>query len=112
MADLAEIVTEVNRPEIALALDTGHANLTSNLDHETRAVRSLLLTTHVHDNNGQSDSHHPPGQGTIDWADWVNALDDVGYSGPIMLECIRHLREHPESMDDRLFEILHYLSEA
>ncbi len=96
MAELAELLAELNDPALALAVDTGHANLRSTAAAETLAAGLLLKTTHVHDNNGRQDSHEPPGHGTIDWVDWGRALDAIGYSGPIVLECIRRLREEPE----------------
>ena len=97
MTDLAALLQELAHPQLALALDTGHANLGEGLPHETRAAGSLLATTHVHDNDGRQDTHLPPGHGTIDWAGWGNVLDSIRYSGPIVLECIKHLREDPES---------------
>jgi sugar phosphate isomerase/epimerase len=96
MADLAEVVHELGHPRLALALDTGHAHLTSGVVAETLAAGPLLATTHVHDNNGRQDSHEPPGQGTIDWPGWGVALDEIRYGGPVMLECIRALR-HDQS---------------
>lgn len=95
MDELVELLAELNHAKLALALDTGHANLTASAREETLAAGPLLATTHVHDNNGRQDSHLPPGHGTIDWPAWGDALDAIGYSGPIMLECIRHLRQHP-----------------
>ena len=106
MADLARIVAEINRAEVRLALDTGHANLVATAASETLAAGRWLATTHVHDNNGRQDRHEPPGRGTIDWDAWVDALDQIDYDGPIVLECIRHLRERPESLDDRLLSLL------
>jgi sugar phosphate isomerase/epimerase len=97
MSELAELLRELERSNLALALDTGHANLTASPAEETRAAGSLLATTHVHDNNGRQDSHEPPGLGTIDWPAWGLALDSIGYRGPILLECIRHLRQSPAS---------------
>jgi sugar phosphate isomerase/epimerase len=93
MADLDELLRESDHPRLALALDTGHANLTAGVAAETRVAGSLLATTHVHDNNGRQDSHEPPGVGTIDWPAWGGALDEIQYTGPIMLECIRALRQ-------------------
>ena len=61
MAELAELLVELDHPHLALALDTGHANLTATAAEETRAAGSLLATTHVHDNDGRQDSHEPPG---------------------------------------------------
>ncbi len=92
MADLAALLRELDHPRLALALDTGHANLTTGVGVETRAAAGLLATTHVHDNDGRHDSHDPPGCGTIHWPAWTEALDAIGYEGPIILECIRALR--------------------
>lgn len=93
MEDLADLLHELNSPRLRLALDTGHANITAGAAAETLAAGELLATTHVHDNNGRSDSHHPPGRGTIDWPSWFAALDAIDYQGPIMLECVRKVRE-------------------
>src|SRR5439155_3124318 len=64
MADLAGLVAELGRPELALALDTGHAHIAASVVGETLAGGSLIRTTHVHDNNGRQDSHEPPALGT------------------------------------------------
>ncbi|HMF37885.1 MAG TPA: sugar phosphate isomerase/epimerase family protein [Isosphaeraceae bacterium] len=95
MGELFELLGELDRPGLALALDTGHAHLSADLCAETAAAGSLLVTTHVHDNDGRRDTHDAPGRGTIDWVAWASALDRIGYHGPIMLECIRQLREDP-----------------
>ncbi len=99
MADLTEIVEVVNRSEIRLALDTGHANLGLGIESEALSAGHYLRTTHVHDNNGRSDSHLLPGEGILDWDALASALDVIKYEGPIMLECIRELRKRPESID-------------
>jgi len=106
MAELADILNEVDRPELALALDTGHANLTAGAAVETRAAGTRLATTHVHDNDGRQDTHLPPGAGTVDWGKWQQALDDVGYAGPILLECIRHLRKNFQDLNPGLLSEL------
>ncbi len=110
MADLAELGGDLDRPELALALDTGHANLTSSAAGETLAAGGRLRTTHVHDNNGRQDAHLPPGFGTVDWPSWVRALDAIGYTEPVMLECIRYLRENPDSLGDGLLALLDSLT--
>jgi sugar phosphate isomerase/epimerase len=97
MVDLFDLLRELAMPGLALALDTGHAHISADLGIETLAAGSLLATTHVHDNDGRSDSHDPPGRGTIDWTSWAIALDQIDYRGPIMLECVRRLRADPAS---------------
>lgn len=106
MADLFGLVDAIGRPEIRLALDTGHARIAEGVDEATLAAGRLLATTHVHDNNGRSDAHLPPGLGTIDWDAWLVGLDRIDYRGPIMLECIKHLRSDPASLDDALLDRL------
>lgn len=109
MNDLASLVAELAQPEVALALDTGHAHISADVVLETLAAGASLRTTHVHDNDGRQDTHRPPGEGTIDWSLWSRALDAIGYEGPIMLECIRQLRKSPEVLAEPLFEILRQL---
>jgi sugar phosphate isomerase/epimerase len=96
MRDLFELLEQLDRPGLALALDTGHAHIASSLAEETLSAGRLLATTHVHDNDGRLDTHEPPGRGTIDWTGWAEPLARIGYQGPIMLECIRRLRSEPE----------------
>ena len=37
---------------------------------------------------------------------WVEALDAIGYTGPVMLECIRHIRDNPEGLTDAFLGLL------
>jgi sugar phosphate isomerase/epimerase len=112
MTDLFGLLVELDRPELALALDTGHAHITATAATETRAAGRLLRTTHVHDNDGRQDTHLPPGLGTLDWPAWLEALDAVDYRGPIVLECIRHLRNDPESLSENLRGLLRWLTRS
>ncbi len=106
MTDLFALVDGLGRPEVALALDTGHAHIAEGAEAATLAAGRLLATTHVHDNNGRSDSHLPPGLGSIEWEAWVLGLDRIGYRGPIVLECIKHLRSRPDCLDRELLDRL------
>jgi sugar phosphate isomerase/epimerase len=112
MVDLFDLLAELNRPELALALDTGHAHITAAAPGETRAAGRLLRTTHVHDNDGRQDTHLPPGRGTLDWTAWLAALDAIDYRGPILLECIRHLRNDPASLSADLMSLLQHLTRS
>lgn len=109
MDDLAALVGELDRPTLGLALDTGHAHIVSSPVVETEKAGARLLTTHVHDNRGQ-DTHNPPGQGTIDWEAWAKSLDEIDYNGPIVLECIRILRQAPGLIDQAFLERMNRLT--
>lgn len=106
MAEIATLVAEVGRAEIGLALDTGHAHLVASAHEETLAAGQALVTTHVHDNHGKKDVHLPPGFGEIDWGAWVDSLDEIDYCGPVMLECIRYIRDHPEILTPEFGHLL------
>jgi len=112
MAPLFDLIAALYRPELALAVDTGHAHIAADAASETRAAGRLLRTTHVHDNNGRQDAHLPPGLGTLDWTAWIAALDAIDYRGPIVLECIRHLRNEPESLNEELLVRLNALTRS
>ena len=109
MADLARLVREIGRPNLGLALDTGHAHLSGTVEDETAQTGADHFTTHVHDNHGRKDAHLAPGEGTIDWRGWAEALDRIEYNGAIMLECIRHFRSFPDSINEGLRELLEIL---
>lgn len=110
MADLTSILSTLDRREVALALDTGHANIAETVNGATEAAGPFLATTHVHDNDGRQDTHLPPGLGTIDWTGWIQALDRIDYRGPIVLECIKYLRDRPESVNRELVDRLRVLT--
>jgi sugar phosphate isomerase/epimerase len=104
MGDLARIVDRVGRKEVALIVDTGHAAIVEDAASQTRKAGARLASTHVHDNDGKQDSHRIPGSGVVDWGSWIAALDEIGYGGPVMLECIRDLRDRDEAELERLGE--------
>jgi sugar phosphate isomerase/epimerase len=110
MTDLASIVREVDHPNVGLAIDTGHAHLVHSAPAETLAAGAWLRTTHVHDNHGKQDVHLPPGHGTIDWTAWVEALDQIGYEGPVMLECIRQIRDNPDCLTADFLGLIHSIA--
>ena len=110
MADLANLVGELSHASLRLAIDTGHANMSGSASAETLAAGTWLATTHVHDNDGRRDIHSPPGFGTVDFVAWVRALDAINYTGPIMLECIRQLRQDRSLITDAFLEILRKLT--
>jgi sugar phosphate isomerase/epimerase len=112
MIDLFRLVSMLDLPQLALALDTGHAHISDSAPAETMAAGRFLRTTHVHDNNGRQDAHLPPGLGTLDWPGWVEALDAIDYRGPIVLECIRHLRNDVGCIDDALVRRLRALTRS
>jgi sugar phosphate isomerase/epimerase len=98
-ADLVEIMAAFESPRVGVCLDTGHANLTGGCDRWLDAVGPRINMVHLHDNQGDSDSHLPPGMGTIAWDRVQRRLREHGYQGPWVSET----RMQPDWTPKRLF---------
>lgn len=73
--------------DMKICFDFGHANVTGlDIPSELSKAHGVLGLIHVHDNNGESDSHMIPYNGNINWRECMNALKDTGYDGPFELE--------------------------
>ena len=88
ISEVADLVREIDRDNVKICLDTGHANFYGTKgDEMVLACGDKLACLHVHDNYGYWDFHSIPyTRGNIDWAAFRSALKEVGYTGPIMLE--------------------------
>ena len=85
-SDVLRRVRASDPAAFAFVLDTGHANLTGDLDAIAAGCGDRLVSLHLHDNWGARDDHLVPGRGTVDW-DAVRALlTHVGYRGCAMYE--------------------------
>ena len=73
--------------EVGVCLDSGHAFITDGSPAKAmRVLGKRLLTLHVHDNDGKSDLHQMPGEGGINWREYIDALVASGFQGVFMLE--------------------------
>jgi sugar phosphate isomerase/epimerase len=84
--DVATLLAELRHPQLGFCLDTGHANMTAGCDAWMDACGDRLICLHLHDNDGQTDSHQPPGHGTIVWETLIPRLRSCGYRGPWVSE--------------------------
>ena len=49
-------------------------------------IGGRIVTTHVSDFDFRDERHWLPGEGKINWAEWVETMDQVGYEGPLLYE--------------------------
>lgn len=87
--DLPRLIAAVDEPNVGYCLDSGHVHLSgeSVVDWVVRCG-DRLFETHFHDNRGRGkDEHLPVSFGTIDWPGVIQALDRIGFSGPVTFEC-------------------------
>jgi sugar phosphate isomerase/epimerase len=67
------------RDGVGYCLDTGHMNVYSRLPVRRwwHCLGDEIVALHLHDNDGLSDDHLPPGRGTFDFETMVSLLNGV-----------------------------------
>jgi sugar phosphate isomerase/epimerase len=88
-AGLADRVRQVGASHVRMCFDTGHAHLTGDVADAIRACADVIDYLHVHDNDGSSDQHLMPGDGSIPLSGRrgvAEALRECGVAAPRMLE--------------------------
>ncbi|MDG7016180.1 MAG: sugar phosphate isomerase/epimerase [Nitrososphaerota archaeon] len=88
ISETLKIIEGAGRDNIGVCVDAGHVNVGGVVRPEDaiREAGELLWALHLHDNNGEGDSHLPPGEGSMDWPRVVRALEDVSYRGTYNVE--------------------------
>jgi sugar phosphate isomerase/epimerase len=66
--------------------DTGHANIMNGVTAEFEVMKERIRSTHIHDNDGKTDSHLFPGQGIINWRQVMTLLRSRPDQYPLLLE--------------------------
>jgi sugar phosphate isomerase/epimerase len=85
--------------DLGYCFDIGHAHMTGRLADEFELMKQRIRSTHIHDNDGKSDQHKLPGQGSIDWKKAMRLLQSGKDQWPLVLE----LRE-PEGAENTIVE--------
>ena len=92
--ELLELIDAINNPMVQACIDTGHAHMAGiNVSQMIRRIGGHLKATHIADNHANTDEHFAPFNGTIDWAEVMRALRDIGYE-----ECFAFEIQHLSSM--------------
>lgn len=79
--------------ELGIALDVGHANISGELNEMIRSFHERIVHAHLHDNNGDRDSHLGIGFGKINWPGLIEDLMSVEYNGALVVESISDIEE-------------------
>ena len=85
---ILRFIETMNDEHFQMCLDTGHVAVFPQLrlGDEVRKLGKVIRVLHVHDNSGRGDEHKPPYEGIIDWADFLSALQEIGFDGVFSLE--------------------------
>ncbi len=85
--DGLRMIREIQSERLGICFDTGHANVNGeDLATAIENLRGVPLHIHLDDNRGDSDTHHIPGEGAIDFAPLANALRAIQYPGFVSAE--------------------------
>ena len=100
--EILNFVREINDENFKICLDTGHVSVFSelNLADEVRRLGKEIRVLHVHDNDGKNDRHMAPYFGVINWAEFGQALKDIGFDGSISLETCPSEKLPPDIYED------------
>jgi sugar phosphate isomerase/epimerase len=85
-SDILWILDGTNTAEVGACLDTGHAFLAGDMHNLVHKLSGHLRMIHAHDNAGADDNHLPPGDGKIDWEEFLRDLIEAGFRGAFILE--------------------------
>ncbi|MBQ4353349.1 MAG: sugar phosphate isomerase/epimerase [Clostridia bacterium] len=100
---LSALVEEVRSSGFGWCYDAGHAHAMGDSLENFRKVSCPPLSLHVQDNHGNGrDEHLIPGNGTLDWLDFMRSLKAVGYAGEFVLEAHHQPLEAPDEERDTL----------
>jgi len=81
-AQAIEVIDRVNHPSCKIMLDTFHMNIEEkSLDDAIRTTGSRLVHLHSCENDRGA-----PGSGNVTWDQVAEALQDIHYDGPVVIE--------------------------
>lgn len=83
---LVEMIRTAHFDDVGVCFDFGHAHMAGAVSQSFEILRSYILSTHVHDNDGSKDTHLWPGQGTIQWKEAMELLRSAPQVPPLLLE--------------------------
>lgn len=107
---MIRLVDELNKTDIGICLDTGHAFLSGyNPAEFARKVGTRLRATHIADNHGEKDDHVAPFQGDIDWFDFMKALKEIDYKYDFAFEIQNLTSRFPMSIQGDLVKFSYTL---
>lgn len=89
-ANLFSFIEQTRLRDLRICFDVGHAHLAEGVRTAFAILKDLVVTTHLHDNLGDRDSHLFPYEGSVDWDATLKALGQKERELPFVLELKNH----------------------
>ncbi|RPI16381.1 MAG: sugar phosphate isomerase/epimerase [Ignavibacteriae bacterium] len=83
-SNLLSLIQKVNSPKVQVCFDTGHALLTSELEHWIKKLGEHIKLVHLHWNDRTYDAHQPPDEGALKY--FNKLISDYNINPVIELE--------------------------
>lgn len=82
------MIQAVNRENVGLTLDVGHANLlgAKAIEEFVTTLNDRIFLIHIHDNDGKKDQHKAIGEGTVDFHKLISLLVKANINVPLSIE--------------------------
>ena len=104
---ISNLVSAVNSPYFGWCYDTGHAKSHGLSSTDLIGLKNVPLSLHIQDNLGiKWDEHLIPGDGKIDWKEFLDILNAIGYQGEFVLEAHHQTIDAPDEERDGLLATL------
>lgn len=85
------VLDRIKNKNAGVCYDAGHCHCHFNDKFSWQKFKNKIFAIHLHDNDQSDDQHLLPFEGTIDWQELVNHLNNANYNGPVILEsCYRN----------------------
>lgn len=94
------VLDRIKDDNVGLCLDSGHYHCFSMDKFDFTKYKNRIFAVHLHDNNGKEDEHKIPGDGSLDWSNFLKHLKNCNYNGPITLELIYYTSYYHEGIYD------------
>jgi sugar phosphate isomerase/epimerase len=98
---LVEIIRVGHFSSVGVCFDIGHANLMGGVDPALEILLPLIGSTHLHDNQGERDTHLWPGDGKIGWEPAIKALKSAPRNPAALLEIHYELGDTQDTIAKR-----------
>ena len=92
MSDFVELHRRVGHPRLGLTLDVGHlfCNVEASIPEVIHQFQGMLWNVHIEDMRRGVHDHLMFGEGEMDFAPILKALQDINYEGGVHVELSRH----------------------
>jgi len=96
----AQLLERIDAPHFGLTVDIGHVHCVEegSIAGHLRSWTGRIFNVHIEDMCRGVHEHLRFGEGEIDFAPVLAALDEIGYTGPVNVELSRHSHMAPEVM--------------